>query len=154
MSAVGDEIDETLSRGVEQELGATASTVDEISRVHRRLPFDRGELDALRETIELWRRQGRNAAPIPIDPSYRETTEDERRELARTWLTGGLYFVSALDLEATLLIVKVDNGRGLFGGQKVHYACFFGSGDERYHSVGTTKNLTWALSKLGKLYRL
>lgn len=69
-------------------------------------------------------------------------------------VSSGFLPVCSGDLGVELLIVKSAAGRGIFGRNKVRYACYYSNGDGMYSPVGTTTALTLACAKLGALYRV
>ncbi len=134
------------------EFEASGLSLDQICRAHRRVPFEPFDRIAITSAMENFKRGGRLVAPYPL-VGLRESTEADRGEVFLSGLKGGVFFLSGVDIGASLVVLKVDAGRGLFGGQKVTYSCYLGMGDDRYQPVGTTATLAHALMNLEALYR-
>jgi hypothetical protein len=139
-----DELISAALRVMQHELDAQASSIAGISCVLRRLPYGASEVRFLRHAIELSRGKGLNITAGPIELSLISGPE---------WMHEGFFFVTSLDLQVELLILKGD-AKGLFGGQNVRYVCFYCSRDRRYHPVGETKSSALAFAKLTALHKL
>jgi hypothetical protein len=154
MSELDNEMAALMARQAAKEMSANQSNLEEIARVLPRLPYDGSDLRMAREAVELWQRKGHNVALAPLGPWYHNATQEDRQQMQREWLANGLLFIAAGDYSVELVTVKVDAGRGFFGGQKVRYACYLSSGDGHYNPVGNVGSLALAITKISPVLRL
>lgn len=139
---------------MERQLEASASSLDEIMRVLRRLPFTPNEGMYASQIIAKWQAEGRDVAQAPLSREYQALDPQERHAVRVGALKDGLMFVSSGDHGVEMVVVKVDAGRGLFGSQKVQYPGFIRMvGEFSYQPIGVAKTLTGAIIKMSNLYR-
>lgn len=154
MSQLDGEIAGLMARQMAKELEESQSSLEEISRVLARLPYDGNELRVAREAVEMWQRKGHEVVFGPLSPTFHYASAEDKMQVAREFLLSGLMFVSALGAQVELMIVKVDAGKGFFGGQKARYACYMSGGDGRYSPVGDASNVIMAVTKLSPILRI
>ena len=66
----------------------------------------------------------------------------------------GLMPLKSLDLLSRFLFVKVDAGRGFFGGQKVHILCYLAEYNTDEYTPGPSfPSLSIALTSINNVYR-
>ncbi len=152
--SIDEELAGVMARGMLSEMVACTSTLDEIKRTTARLPYEASELRVANEAIAVWKKDGFDVVLGPFDPAYHDLPPPDRKDATREALLHGLLFVSAIALQAELLVVKEDAGRGFFGGQKARYVCYFSSGDDRYVAAGSSTWLVSAVAKLSPVLRI
>jgi hypothetical protein len=153
MSQLDEEIAGIMARQMAKELEENQSSLEEISRVLARLPYDEKELRVVREAVDMWHRDGHAIAFGPLSSEFHFAPAEDKMRMARDFLTRGLMFVSAFGPHVELMIVKVDAGKGFFGGQKVRYACYMSGGDGRYSPIGDVGIVVMAVTKLSPVLR-
>lgn len=154
MSELDNELAGVFARQMVKEMEASQSSLEEIARVLPRLPYDPAEVRAARTAVEMWQRQGHNVALAPLSAHYQQSSQEQRMNMQREWFMAGLLFITAGDHGMQLLTIKTDAGRGFFGGQKVRYACYMSSGDDKHNPVGNAGSLTMAITKLSPILRI
>jgi hypothetical protein len=93
--------------------------------------------------IETARRNG-------LDIRLRVTSEDEAREM----LDEGIAVLSSDDLGATFAFVKLDGGKGIFGGQKGNFLSYVDSMLSGYFTAGPSfRSFVVALTSINNIYR-
>jgi hypothetical protein len=149
-----DEIAGILARGTLNEMREMSSGLDDICRVIKRVPFDDKDVDWIINVLDMWRKDGFVVALGMINEDYLKLDQTSKMDLIKDLLSKGLMPVSAgKPFFLELLIVKADEGKGFFGGQKLGYVCFSTTGDGIYMPVGRAATLTMAVTKLSNVLR-
>lgn len=126
---------------------------DSVLNVLPTLPIITEELQTLKDTVKRWRGEGRDVVPHCSMWQLASYGRGDWSELLNSAMAGGWFPLMLLDLEVEFRLVKVDAGRGLFGGQKVRYHWYMLNPDDFFVPSGMADWLSVALGKLGALYR-
>lgn len=111
-----------------------------------RLPFDSKDLNYLTEYMKMSRKKGYD---ISLDPSLNGDTEVFQDALSQ----GYIILISDF-LDMCFLLLKVNGGKGLFGGQKSKVMSFIGSPSDLTFTPGQVCNkFIIALTAINNIYR-
>ena len=147
------EIADELFPELREEYEAIGLSLDQICRAHRRLACDTANKHTIKAAVTYFNDQNRKVVPQPLF-GLRESTEDSRIEAFLKNFRNGVIFLSIAEMGASLLIVKVDAGRGFFGGQRFDWVCYLGMGGDSYQPAGTSPSLAHAIMRMDALYRV
>ncbi|TXM69099.1 hypothetical protein [Methylobacterium sp. WL120] len=154
MSYAQDELDAICPSAAQRRLQEPSTTLDEVLRAYARLPLDDDDHRALRDSFIARVKLGRRITPMPLDPQFEHATREDYLGFVQGMAPQGLTFVTAWDLEASLLIVKTDAGKGFFGRQRATYACFVNDMTGRLDAAGVVPSIPLAFGVLDGLYRV
>lgn len=119
-------------------------TLAEIAKTTRTLAFNDSEMRSILTHINKNRKKGLNTC---FHPQMRGDIPE--------WLSEGFVGVCLMELNRSILYVKQDAGKGLFGRQKTVYASYVGSISENSLLPGVTfKNWLIAITGMNNIYRL
>lgn len=105
-----------------------------------RLPYTEMEARQVDEYIAMNRRKGLSTRVIPEDMG--------------TSLASGILMINAPELMSDFLFIKINGGRGLFGGQKSSYLYYVGqSAMDSWMPGGSAKMLLIAVTGINNIYR-
>lgn len=123
--------------------GIDRSSVGELAKAACTLPFDEADIRALISHIDKNRAKG-------LMTSFDSAMEGKINE----WLMRGLVCVSLPEIGRSILYIKKDAGKGLFGKQKSVYGAYFGSmGEDAFIPGPTFKNWYVAITAMNNIYR-
>lgn len=121
----------------------TYTTFQAVLESTRRVPFNGLDLEMLKAYKSA-------VAGTPRDVLLHHSLKDEVKEA----LAEGFIVLQCPRLETDFTFVKIDAGRGLFGGQKHRVSCYVGVFDNNELMPGSTyRNLAIGLSAINNIHR-
>lgn len=115
----------------------------------RRVPFSEGEVRALIDAVKIRRTKGTD---LSVGHPLFTREKDDVIEAANE---GVIFLHSPEQLAAGFLFLKLDAGRGLFGGQKAVFASYVGTDlrQDEWEAGTTFKSWLIATTSIGNIYR-
>lgn len=118
------------------------TSTDAIFASLARVPFERSDLEVLRAYKD-------GVAGTSRDITFHPWMAGELAEAARE----GFFVLQVPAMEADVLFVKVDAGRGFFGGRKQRVACYIGAYPDELMPAPLFNSLAAALAGLNNIQR-
>ncbi|WP_336488233.1 hypothetical protein [Methylobacterium nigriterrae] len=131
----------------------SGTTIAEVLRAYARLPMDKADHRSFFDSLIDRVKQGRRVTPMPLSSEFENASREDYITFNQEVAPDGLAFVTAWDLEASLMIVKTNAGRTFLGKQRATYACFVGGPSGAFEAAGVVSSIQAAFGVVDELYR-